>query len=423
MNRNNRILFLLQDFPYPPVTGINRKAYGLISYMASRGWRCDVLCFGGPDARAGIPAFEAAVPGVKVLSVETPAGGAAGILKKGLSLLKGLPPSLGGYDSSSFRRALREAGAAGAYSIVHYDVINMSQYLSCGPRAPSILSSNDAVSLFYERMIKETHGFLRRLYLTLSRLLIARFEKRSYPLFSMVQVVSREDAAHLKNICPGLAVEVIPIGVEISSEERSPSRPGGGENVLRVAFTGNLDIAGIANGLFDFLDRAYGDVVAGAPAFEFYVLGPRASSAAEKRILSFPGTKYFRWVEDYPGFLRGADILLSLDRSGTGIKTRVLDAMALGKPVVGTSIAFGGLTAENGKHCFVCNTPRETGEALKRLLADKGLREKIGGAARTLAASEYSMRVVGAKWEALYEKLTLAPLPKTGREKNMETAL
>ncbi len=174
-------------------------------------------------------------------------------------------------------------------------------------------------------------------------------------------------------------------------------------------FTGNLDIPGIANGLFDFLENAYGSVVAGASPFEFYVLGPKASVKDEARIAAFPGVKYFRWAEDYIGFLAGADILLSLDKSGTGIKTRVLDAMALGKPVIGTTIAFGGIDAENEKNCFICNGPVETTVALKRLLADKALRETAGKAARELMLSRYSARVVGPKWEALYAGLGRTP--------------
>ena len=404
-----RILFLLQDFPCPPTTGINRKVYSLLSGLAARGCDCDVLCFGVPGAAARVPAFEAAIPGVKVLRVVPLPSGTGGIVKKLLSLLRGLPPSLGGFSSAEFRAALLEAGESKSYVAVHYDVINMAQYLPWGPAAPSVLSSNDAISLFYERMIKESPGVLRRLYLLVSKHLIARYEKKVYPEFDRVHVVSEQDSAHLKKLCPGLVVEVIPIAADNSFLEYiTPGALSGGK-LLRVLFTGNLDIQGIANGLFDFLENACGTVIAGSAPFEFYVLGPKASVEDESRIAAFPGVKYFRWVEDYGSFVAGADILLSLDKSGTGIKTRVLDAMALGKPVIGTSIAFGGIEGENGKHFFVRNSPAETAAALKLLLGDRALREKAGKAARDLVLAKYSMAVVGPKWEALYAGLKRNP--------------
>lgn len=400
-----KILFLLQDFPYPPSTGINRKVYSLLSYLTSKGWKCDVLCFGAPGSAAKAPALEAALPGVKVLSViPLPYGAGAGF-KKILSLLRGLPPSLGGFSSVEFRAALRRAGESKAYDAVHYDVINMAQYLPWGPAAPSVLSSNDAISLFYERMIKESPGLLRRLYLTVSKFLISRYENKVYPGFDRVHVVSEEDSSHLKKSCPGLSVAVIPLAADSSSPEAAPSGAGGEASPPRVAFTGNLDIPGIANGLFDFLEKAYGGVVADAAPFEFHVLGPKASAADERRLSAYERVEYFRWVEDYRSFVAGADILLSLDRSGTGIKTRVLDAMALAKPVIGTRIAFGGIEAESGKNCFICDNPAETAAALKRLLGDKTLRETVGKAARELIDSKYSMRRVGPKWEALYTGL------------------
>ena len=399
-----KLLFLLQALPYPPNTGINRKAYNVISYLAAKGWECDILCFGNPEAAAGAAELEKRAPGVKVLSVIPTPRGAELLVKKILSFLKGLPPSLGEFSSAGFRAALEKAGQAKKYDAVHYDVINMAQYLPWGPRVPSVLSSNDAISLSYERMIAENRGRLRKAYLHLAAFLIKRFEREVYPRFSKVHVVSGEDAAHLRGVCPEMDLEVIPIAVDRSFTDLEPARPGAGRGAARGVFTGNLDIPGIANGLFDFLDGSYRDLAASFP-FEFSVLGPKASAEDEKRVSAFPGLKYFRWVEDYRAFLASADILLALDRSGTGIKTRVLEAMALGKPVIGSKIAFGGINAEHGRHCFICSGHRETAAALKQLLADPALREKVGREARGLVLSGYSMAVVGPKWAALYSGL------------------
>lgn len=403
-----RVLFLLQDLPYPPSTGINSKVYNLILHLSAKGWNCDLLCFADGHAEARQEEFLRRVQNVEILSCIPRPAGIMLSLKKIFFLLTGRPASLGGFYSAEFQGALRRAADSRKYDLVHYDLINMAQYLPYGPRVPSILSSNDAISLSYSRMIAENSGLLRKVYLAIAGWLILNYERRAYPKFDRVHVVSDEDAAHLTKNSPGLAIEVIPIAVNGSYAEPLPA-PSAESHAARIVFTGNLDIPGIANGLFSFLERAYAGFKREAGEFEFFVLGPNASVADEKRISFFSAVRYFRWVEDYKKFLLNADIVLLLDKSGTGIKTRVLEAMALGKPVVGTRIAFGGISVESGKHCYICDTPEEAATHLKRLVSDRALRERIGKSARELILAKYSMSVVGPEWEALYSELAAAP--------------
>lgn len=401
-----KILFLLQSLPYPPSDGISWKAYNLIRHLASKGWRCDILCFGDRDAGLRAAEFEKLSPGLKVLDVIPPPSGLERSFKKVTSLLSGLPPSLGGFKSRKFRDALKAAAGADRYDAVHYDVINMAQYLRFGPKAPAVLSSNDAISLFYVRLAAESRNVLRKLYLRLAAGLIRRFERKYYRRFDKVHVVSEVDADYLREACPGLHPEVIPLAVDNSfldpESEGGPIRDKRGVN---IAVTGNLDIPYIAAGLFEFLERVFPGVLRDCPQAELHVLGPKASLADEKRIKSFKGVEYLRWAEDYKAFLVAADIVLVLDKSGTGIKTRVLDAMALGKPVLGARISFAGIAVEDGRHCFICNSPNETSLALKKLLFSPELRGKVGQAARELIRSGYSQSVVGPKWEKLYAEV------------------
>lgn len=398
-----KLLLLLQDIPFPPATGINTKVFNVLKRLSGAGWECDLLCFATGDWAPRRAALEACLPGVKVLDVHAPPTGATLVLKKVLAFLRGLPPSLAGFGSASFAASLEAVAAAKKYDVVHYDVINMSQYLGFGPAAPSLLSSNDAISLAYDRMIAQNASPLRKLYLAAATALIRRYERRVYIKFDMVHVVSAEDADHLRSIAPGLRLVVIPVAVDSSYLEPGPfpRRPG----PPRVLFMGNLNIPGIANGLFDFLDGAYADLAASAPPFEFRVLGPKASAAQEARLAGCPGLKYFKWVEDYRAFVAEADVVLVLDKSGTGIKTRVLEAMALGRPVIGTDIAFGGIEARDREHCLLRRTPQEIAEALAHLLHDPLLAAELGAHARELVLARYSIDQVGPCWEKLYADL------------------
>ncbi|MHB0995537.1 MAG: glycosyltransferase family 4 protein [Elusimicrobiales bacterium] len=405
-----KILFLLQDVPYPTANGINTRVFNILDALASRGVKCDLLCFGDAGAEVRAAALEEKIPGVKVLAVVPPNRGFGKLLCKILHFLRGEPPSQGEFNSSFFRREFVEAAASAQYDAVHYDMLNMAQYHGAVQGLPSMLSACDAISLSYARTAAETRNPLRRLYLLAAAALIRAYERDIYPRFSQVHVVAGEDAGHLLQVSPETDVEVIPIVVLTDLLEKAPAPEGvpGADCQGRICFAGNLDIAGIRKGLLDFLGRGYPRLRAAFPEVELHILGPKASPRDRREISSHRNVRYFDWVEDYAGFISSADAVIFLDRSGTGIKTRVLEAMGLGRAVVGTANALSGINAVPGEHCLRCEGPEEAADALALLLSNPGLRAGLGKAARALILAEYSVQAVAPRWEELYREAAAA---------------
>lgn len=402
-----KVLFLLQDIPYPPSCGANTKVFNILRHLSRKGFQCDILCFGDGPVEERLAGLRREIPGLRIVGVVPPNKGFRKIALKTINLFKGLPPSLGEFSSELFLKKFQGLPGLRGYNVVHYDLINMVQYLPYGPDTPSLLSSSDAISLSYSRNAKETRNLFRKAYLIIAKRLIAGYERKEYIKFDRVHVVAPEDAGYLKRLSPGMPISMIPLVVSdayLDTAENSRDNADTSRG-LRICFTGNMDIPGIAHGLIDFLKKAYRNVLSSFPDIEFCVLGPKASLRVEKYIATFPSVKYFRWVEDFKALLQTADILLFLDKSGTGIKTRVLESMALGKPAVGTSLAFSGIDVINGTHCMICDTPAEMTAALRVLLTDPVKRETMGRAARQLIASRYSLSAVGPDYEALYAGL------------------
>lgn len=400
-----KILFLLQELPYPPATGITWKVFNILKYMSAKGHSCDVISFGDDPDGGRISGLQEHIPGINVLAVFPLPGRFVRLLKKLVSFFCGLPPSVGEFSNCRFRRTLSRLAASTHYDLVHYDVINMAQYLPHLSKFPALLSSNDAISLSYERMLLEPAGIWRRLRLFLTSFLIRRYERKAYPEFDAVHVVSAEDSAHLRAISSAIRTEIIPVSVADAYFDHVKKVPAAVGTPIQVVFTGNLDIPGIRNGLFDFLTKSYPAVMTGFTGWELRILGPKASAETERAISRIGGIKYSRWVDDYAEFLNSADIVLVLDKTGTGIKTRVLDAMALGKPVIASRLAMNGINARNDVDCLVQDSPSELTAALLRLLREAELRERIGTAAKGLISREYLAGVVGPKWEELYQRI------------------
>jgi glycosyltransferase involved in cell wall biosynthesis len=118
----------------------------------------------------------------------------------------------------------------------------------------------------------------------------------------------------------------------------------------------------------------------------------------EVRALAGDGIHVTGRVEDVrPYYVQGTASIVPL-RAGGGTRLKVLEAMALGRPMVSTSVGCEGIDVVDGEHLLIADTADAFAEATIRLLRDADLRERIRGQARRLVEGKYS-------WDAIAEKL------------------
>lgn len=400
-----KILFLLQDFPYPPLTGFHWKAYNLIKYMAKNN-ECHILSFGDSNAQQRAIEFSRILPKVWVRGIfPTQKGINLNILRL-TNIIKGLPFSLARYKSKDFTDAFRKALQSEKYDLIHYDMINMAQFFSIGQSLPSVLSPNDAFSLAYQRSAKQKGMLsLRKIILQLSSRLLCRFERNVYPNFLKVHVVSPVDYKHIRSISPKINLELIELAVgdEFYKYQNNISR-NSDSRYLKLLFTGSFRNPGILRGLLDFLKLSYPMIIREFRHIQLIILGRNAPLSLLKYLKKLDKVNFLPWVEDYINCILNADVVIFPDKSGTGIKTRVLQSMALAKPIVASPIALEGIAIQDRVHCLVNKNPDKFAQSVITLLKDPKLRKQIGMAARDLIFKRYNMDIIGPKWLELYQQ-------------------
>jgi len=396
-----QILFLLPEFPYPPSTGGRSKVFNELSYLSMR-HKCDLLCFGEVDSDQ-INALVAKLPNVKVLGVVKCLTGIKKWIKMVWALMRMLPPSFSKYSSSEFSGVLSELLRVNNYDVVHYDIINMAQYLPQGTHLASVHSPNDATSLSYLRMAEQEERITRKISLLISSMLLKRYEIKHYPRFTKVHVVSPIDAKYLNDNNPLIDINVIPITIddEFISLNSISSRCSGSSKT--IICTGNFGNSSIARGLEEFLVNSYPLITNALPEVKFLILGQNANEPLKELINKAVNAEFITWVDNYRDFLIQADVILAPDLAGTGIKTRVIQAMGLGLPVVGTEIAYEAIPIINGEEGFIYQSSAECADIFIELLRNNNECLAVGERAQRLAEENFSLVNVGPRYEDLYE--------------------
>lgn len=397
-----RILFVLPSVPFPPSDGGTTKIFNLLKYLATR-HKCDLLCMG--DMTDGVQnEFRSALPALGTVTVFPYPSRLRQMANLCWHLAHLRPPSFARFTCKRLGDKLADKVREGQYDVIHYDIINMAQYLGDGSRGATVHSPNDATSQVYARLATVSPSLFARMKLRFSSCLLRRFEREVYPRFCKIHVVSEEDKRYLVEVAPGSDIEVIPISSgypnSLGTAERLPRQSGAGPV---VAVCGNLGDAAITHGFEEFLEAVLPLLCQVYPTLRVRVLGRRIPDTLIRKLVSYPNVEYHAWVSDFEAFLTDADVVLTPDKAGApGAKTRVVQAMALGVAVLGSATAFEGVPIQDGEQGFIYRSPRECGDKLLRLLGSASLRHAVGRAAAVLAAAEYALESIGPRYEALY---------------------
>ena len=171
-------------------------------------------------------------------------------------------------------------------------------------------------------------------------------------------------------------------------------------------FRPNLD------GVLWFAQRVLPLVLSEVPEAHFYVVGqrphPRLGSLRRDPAVTITG-----YVPHSPPYIAGAAVYVVPLRMGGGTRLKVLEAMALGRAVVSTSLGFQGFPSMRpGEHLRVEDSEPAFAQAVVALLRDPSQRQALGQAARRLVTAKYDWSTIASCLEKVYEERSVSPSQK-----------
>jgi glycosyltransferase involved in cell wall biosynthesis len=264
---------------------------------------------------------------------------------------------------------------------------------------PAVLGALDAMHLNVEARAVVATGLRKRLLgAEVGR--VRKFEASEYGRFSHVVVVTEADRAALLEVDSSLDITVIPNGVDVAfftPEAEASVDP------QRIVFTGVMSYA--PNVLAaEFLAREiFPRVCTAWPEARLAIVG-RSPTPRVRALADLPGVEVTGEVPDIRPWLTGSRVYACPMTSGTGIKNKLLEAMACGLPCVVTPLALQGLDVVVEKHMLVGSSAGEIAREIGRVLRDADLAARLGSASRRYVCSEHDWSTVSRRYLRVWEE-------------------
>ncbi len=229
---------------------------------------------------------------------------------------------------------------------------------------------------------------------------LVRYERHICQAADHVVAVSEADRLALQRLQPGLNVSVIPNGVNLEFYRRENTAPAALRRPALV-FTGKMDYRPNVDAVSWFAAEVWPLIRIRCPEAHFYIVGQKPH-AQVRALADRPGLVVTGRVGDVRPYLAGADLCVVPLRIGGGTRLKVLEAMAMGLPVVSTHLGCDGFPFVNDREASLADEPPAFAEAVLALLADPARASAMARTAKASVTAHYGWDSILAELARLY---------------------
>ena len=431
-----KILFLSPTVPFPLTDGGRIRVFNLLKQVSRK---CEVTLL----ALETLPTDAESIAHLERFGIQVHLvrhGGELPPVSLGTILsafLRRVPITVARYNVPAYRQKFKELVATETFDLVHYEMFHVAQFHT-ETDLPSLLSQQNVDSAIWRRLCQETANPLRKcLYWTQQRA-FERYERLINPKFDIVTCASEIDKQAFQRTSAESRFEIIPNGVDIEDYQPDSTPVGATSGLNAIGQTSGLNaidetsrsqhpIGETSRSRFDaqeshliyigsmdwypnedavtfFADEVLPRIHEKLPNVQFSAVGGNPSARVQKLAANPQIQVTGRVPEIKPYFARATVFVVPL-RIGSGTRLKILEALAMGKAVVSTTVGAEGLDLGIGEEILIADEPKAFAEAVLRLLTDASLRRRLGEKGRARVERDYDWRSIGEKLLRLYESL------------------
>lgn len=409
----SKVLWLSHFVPFPPKGGNLQRSYNLVREL-SKAHNLTLLSFNQSkiigkkelleQAREHFSQFCTVDNIVSIPSEQSK-------IQRFMLLIKGLMPwrtyTVSWLESKEFAVKLDNILAKNHFDIIHVDTISLAPYVRDLKNVKVVLNHHNIESVMMLRRAENETNLFKKLYFYQEGVKLQRLERQICKNFDLNITCSDLDSERLKEAAGVTDCISIPNGVDLDYFQPTPGKI----KAKSLVFAGGLSWYPNLDAMTFFLKEVWPNLVKKIPDISLTVIGKNPPDWILGMQKVYSNLRVTGFVEDVRPFLSEAQIYICPIKDGGGTKLKVLDALAMGKPLVADAIACEGIEVENNKSVIFASTPAEYIEKIEYLINNPQARENLSYNGTQLIKNLYGFQSIGKKMSDIYSNLAQPHLP------------
>lgn len=393
------LLYLVHRLPYPPNKGDKVRSYHLLQHLRRRHRVFLGTFVDDPDDEAHLPAVRMLCDELCAITLHPHANK----LRSLSGLAQGLPLTVSYYDHPRMRAWVRQTIASRDIDAIVVFSSGMAQYAAEHDGLALLVDLVDVDSAKWTEYSRSRAWPFSWLYRREGDRLLD-YEKRVAERADRTVLVSRREVELFETLAPECAGTVKPLGNGVDSEHFSPDRQRpspfeAGERPL--VFTGAMDYWPNADAVTWFATEMMPTLRERWPALRFHIVG--RDPTAPVRALASDAVSVSGTVPDVRPYLQHAAVVVAPLRLARGIQNKVLEAMAMGRPVVCAAPCADAIGALSGTHLLAAEEPADYIAAIERVLSEPSFSASLGTAGSRFMRERFSWHAQLADWDEMLD--------------------
>lgn len=312
------------------------------------------------------------------------------------------------FISKSFEKVLIQLLQSREFDIIQLESLYLAPYIDVirqYSNAKLCMRAHNVEFEIWERIGKNTANPVKKWYLDHLALKLKNFEVSRLKEYDLLAPISERDANIFKELGYKNKMQVIPIGIDNRDYMADDSSF---QKELSISFIGSLDWIPNLEGVEYFLSEIWPELSSKYPKLKLHIAGRNTPQKLLDR--NIKNVVFEGEVSNAKDFINKHSIMLVPILSGSGMRAKILEGMALGKVVLTTSLGLEGISAQHKEHVLIADTKADYIKCIEFCYANKNELKEIGQRAQVFISHRYDNLQLAKRLIDAYGKPKLEPV-------------
>jgi len=387
-----RILVLDEEFPWPLNTGKRMRSFNLLSRIAAK-HELYYLAYGETDSESSNALMKNRMNPIAVARKIPAKSGPMFYLRLLANLTSPWPYIVSSHYSRLYDKTVKEVIKEKRPDMIICEWTPYAVFVRDIDKIKKVIVAHNVETLIWKRYYENEKNPAKRWYIGIQRDKLERFENEAFGTVDGITAVSEIDAGSIREIKDRTPVNVVENGVDLDyfKSENNDTEPDS------MVFVGTMDWRPNQDAVSYFAQEVFPLIRKNRPDAKVIFVG-RKPPQEIKALNDIPGVTVTGSVDDVRPYMQKGAVYVVPLRIGGGTRLKILDAMAMKKAIVSTSVGAEGLEVSEDENILLADTAERFAEQIERLMDDAELRHRMGEDGRQLVEERYG-------WDRLAERL------------------